>query len=153
VRWKGVDYLLALCEGNKCRAGRKGRIGGGGRIHVLVRQAGVWSPVAGIKLPRTVDFEDYSAVALRGERIAVISQTTSRLWIGRLRFETWTIAGHGRTYDFPRTKRGKPRYCTLEGLSWLSDTTFVLVSDLPKAEHPSCCGKTGQSIHLFALPG
>ena len=153
VRWKGVDYLLALCEGNKCRAGRKGRIGGGGRIHVLVRKAGVWSPVAQIKLPQTVDFEDYAAVALRGDRIAVISQATSRLWIGRLRYETWTVAGRGRIYDFPRTKRGKPRYCNLEGVSWLSNTTFVLVSDLPKAWCGKRCAKTGQSIHIFALPG
>lgn len=152
VRWKGVDYLLALCEGNKCRAGRKGRIGGGGRIHVLVKKAGLWSSVARIKLPESVDFEDYSAVSLRGDRIAVVSQMTSRLWIGKLRFGTWTIAGRGRIYDFPRTKRGKPRYCTLEGLCWLSDTTFVLVSDLPKSWCPSRCGKTGQSIHIFALP-
>lgn len=28
VRWKGSDYLLALCEGNRCRAGRRGRAGG-----------------------------------------------------------------------------------------------------------------------------
>src|SRR6476646_143660 len=35
VRWQGRDYLLALCEGNRCRAGRKGRRPGGGRIHVL----------------------------------------------------------------------------------------------------------------------
>jgi len=152
VRWKGVDYLLALCEGNKCRAGRKGRIGGGGRIHVLVRKAKMWTSVAQIKLPASVDFEDYSAVSLKGDRIAVISQMTSRLWIGRLRFETWTIAGRGRLYDFPRTKRGKPRYCCLEGLCWLSATTFVLVSDLPKSWCPSRCGKTGQSIHIFALP-
>ena len=153
VRRKGVVYLLALCEGNKCRAGRKGRIGGGGRIHVLVRKADMWSPVARIKLPETVDFEDYSAVSLRGDRIAVISQMTSRLWIGRLRFDTWTIAGRGRIYDFPRTKRGKARYCNLEGLCWLSDTTLVLVSDMPKARCPDRCGKTGQSIHIFALPG
>ena len=152
IRWKGSNYLLALCEGNKCRAGRRGRAGGGGRIHVLAKKGGMWAPIALIKLPRTVDFEDYSAVSLRGNRIAVVSQMTSRLWIGRLRPGDWTIAGRGRIYDFPRTKRGKPRYCTLEGLCWLSDTTFVMVSDLCKAGYRKGCGKTDQSIHVFSLP-
>lgn len=153
VRVKGITYLLALCEGNRCKAGRKGRAGGGGRIQVLVRKKAMWVPVAQIKLPRSVDFEDYSAVALRGDRIAVISQMTSRLWIGRLRTRNWTIAGGGRIYDFPRTKRGRLKYCTLEGLSWLSDTKFVLVSDLCKKGYRKGCRKTDQSIHVFSLPG
>lgn len=152
VRWRGNDFLLALCEGNRCRSGRKGRKGGGGRIHVLACKSGMWESVAMIKLPRSVDFEDYSAVALRGDRIAVISQMDSRLWIGRLRRGTWTIAGDGRIYEFPRTKKGKIRYCTLEGLSWLSDRTFLTVSDLSKRHYRSSCGKKDQSIHIFSLP-
>ena len=152
VRRKGSDFLLALCEGNRCRAGAKGRTGGGGRIQVLARKGRMWVPVARIKLPDTVDFQDYSAVSLRGDRIAVISQMTARLWIGRLRFDTWTIAGAGRIYDFPLTKRGRPKYCTLEGLCWLTDTTFVLVSDKCKPGYRKGCRKTDQSIHIFALP-
>lgn len=152
VRRGGQDYLLALCEGNRCRAGRKGRTPGGGRIHVLCRKGRVWRPVARIKLPSSVAFEDYSSVSLRGDRIAVISQVTARLWVGRLRRDDWTIAGKGRTYDFPRTKKGKPRYCTLEGLCWLSPTTFVLVSDLPKRKYHGGCRKKDQSIHVFRLP-
>ena len=46
MRWKGTDYLLALCEGNRCKAGHRGRKGGGGRIHVLVRKGRVWASVA-----------------------------------------------------------------------------------------------------------
>jgi hypothetical protein len=153
VRLKGITYLLALCEGNRCRAGRQGRAGGGGRIQVLARKKELWVPIAQIKLPRAVAFEDYSAVALRGNRIAVISQMTSRLWIGRLRTSDWTIAGQGRIYDFPRTKRGRLKYCTLEGLCWLSDSRFVMVSDLCKKGYRKGCRKTDQSIHLFSLPG
>jgi len=153
VRVKNVTYLLALCEGNRCKAGREGRAGGGGRIQVLARKKAMWVPVAQIKLPRTVNFEDYSAVAMRGDRIAVVSQMTSRLWIGRLRTSDWTIAGQGRIYNFPRTKRGRPKYCTLEGLCWLSDRTFVMVSDLCKRGYRKGCRKTDQSIHLFSLPG
>jgi hypothetical protein len=152
VRWRGHDYLLALCEGNRCRAGKKGRRPGGGRIQVLERRGKVWGIVATIKLPRSVKFEDYSALAIRGERIAVASQQTSRLWLGKLRRSDWTIEGAGRQYDFPRTKKGKRLYSTVEGISWLSDETFVAVSDLTKEGHPSRCDEKDQSIHIFRLP-
>ena len=153
VRWREQDYLLALCEGNRCRAGRAGRKPGGGRIHLLQRSGTVWKSVARIKLPRTVEFEDYSAVALRGHRIAVLSQQSSRLWIGTLRFADWTIADEGTTYEFPRTKKGKVKYGTLEGLCWLTDQSFVCVSDLSKRHSPKRHRKTDQSIHVFKLPG
>ena len=152
VRWQGRDYLLALCEGNRCRAGRKGKRPGGGRIHVLQRAGTTWKSVARISLPASVRFADYAAVALRGSRIAVVSQETARLWIGTLRFRDWTIGGDGAVYDFPLTKKGKPKYCTLEGVFWLSGTTFVMVSDLSKRGYPKRCGKRDQSIHIFRLP-
>ena len=152
VRWKGRDYLLALCEGNRCRAGRKGRRPGGGRMHVLQCIGPVWKSVASIALPPSVRFEDYSAVALRGSRIVVVSQQSSRMWIGTLRFGDWRIAGKGRIYDFPSTKKGKRKYCTLEGVFWLSPSRFVMVSDLSKGAHPKRCRKRDQSIHIFRIP-
>jgi hypothetical protein len=152
VRWKGRDYLLALCEGNRCRGGRKGRKPGAGRIQVLQRAGAMWKPIATIALPSRVKFEDYSAVSLRGSRIAVLSQQTSKLWIGTLRFADWTIAGRGSVYDFPRNRKGKPKYCTLEGLCWLSPRRFVLVSDLSKGNYAKRCRKRDQSIHVFRIP-
>jgi len=152
VRWRGRDYLLALCEGNRCRAGRAGRKPGGGRLQVLRRSGTGWTPIARIKLPPTVRFEDYSAVSLRGRRIAVLSQQSSRLWIGALRFGDWTIVGGGDTYEFPRTKNGKITYRTLEGLCWLTDRSFVCVSDLAKRADPKRCRNKDQSIHVFTLP-
>jgi hypothetical protein len=151
IRWRGRDYLLALCEGNRCRAGGKGRKPGGGRIHVLKKKGRGWQPIAKIKLPRSVMFEDYSAVAIRGDRIAVISQTTSQLWLGKLRRSDWTIAGRGRLYEFPRTKKGNLQYCTPEGISWLSANTIVMVSDLTKGSYPPRCGRKDQSIHVFRI--
>jgi hypothetical protein len=108
--------------------------------------------VARIKLPQTVTFEDYSAVALRGRRIAVLSQQSSRLWIGTLRFGDWTIADEGHTYEFPRTKKGKIKYRTLEGLCWLTDRSFVCVSDLSNRHDKRRHRKRDQSIHVFKLP-
>ena len=107
VRWRGHDYLLALCEGNRCRAGKKGRRPGGGRIQVLERGGKVWRPVATIKLPRRVEFEDYSALAIQGERIAVTSQQMSRLWLGKLRRSDWTIVGAGRHVRLPENQEGE----------------------------------------------
>jgi hypothetical protein len=152
VRWQKRDYLLALCEGNRCRAGRAGRKPGGGRVHVLQRAGTLWKTVGRIKLPRSVTFEDYSAVSLRGRRIAVVSQQSSRLWIGTLRVGEWTIAGKGTIYKFPRTKNGKIKYQTVEGLCWLTDRSFVCVSDLSKPTSKKRHRKKDQSIHLFKLP-
>ena len=152
VRWRGQDFLLALCEGNRCRANRAGRKPGGGRLHLLQRSGKLWKPVARIKLPRTAAFEDYSAVSLRGRRLAVLSQQSSRLWIGTLRFGDWAIADDGTTYEFPRTKKGKIKYATLEGLCWLTNRSFVCVSDLSKRKDKKRYRKTDQSIHVFKLP-
>ena len=152
VRWKGEDYLLALCEGNLGLGGRRGKKPGGGRIQVLQRAGTVWKPVAEIALPPTVKFEDYSAVSVHGDQIAVISQQTSRLWIGTLRFGDWTIREPGTVYDFPRTKKGNPKYCTLEGLCWRSARSFVLVSDLSRRDDAKRCRKSEQSIHVFRIP-
>ncbi len=149
VRWRGQDYLLALCEGNRCRAGRAGRKPGGGRIHLLQRSGDLWKPVARIKLPPTVRFEDYSGIALRGERLAILSQQSSRLWIGTIRFADWTIVGEGQTHQFPRTKNDKIKYATLEGLCWLTDRSLVFVSDFAKPDSKKRHRKTDQSIHVF----
>ena len=152
VRVAGKDYLLSLCEGNGCQGGRKGKKPGKGRIHVLRRAGNMWQSMTTLALPPSVKFEDYSAVALRGNRIAVISQQDSQLWIGTLRVRDWTIAGRGKIYDFPRSKKAKHKYCTLEGLCWLDARTFVLVSDLSKGDYSKRCRKHDQSIHVFRLP-
>jgi hypothetical protein len=152
VRFDGRNYLLALCEGNKCRGGKKGKKPGGGRIHVLERVGTMWRSITTIALPKSVKFEDYSAVAMRGTRIAVVSQETSRLWVGTIRFRDWSIAGRGTIYDFPRTKKGKTKYCTVEGLSFITPWTLVMVSDLCKKDYPKRCRKHEQSIHVFRIP-
>jgi hypothetical protein len=153
VRSNGADYLLALCEGNDGRAGGRGRTPGGGRIHVLQKRGRGWQSVSQIRLPSSLDFKDYSALALRGDRLAVVSQKSARMWVGKLRLKSWTIDDDGRTYDFPRNQEGKRLYCTVEGVDWLSPTTFVMVSDLRKKGYPGRCSRTDQSIHIFRLSG
>ena len=151
VQWRGQHYLLALCEGNKCRDSHTKRKRGQGRIHVLELRRGVWNSVARIKIPKDVAFKDYADMALDRDRIAVVSQESSRVWIGRLRLGQWTIAGKGRVYDLPRSKKGKKRYFTVEGISWLSPRTLIAVSDKTKKSHPDRGLKTEQSVHVFRI--
>jgi hypothetical protein len=148
----GRHYLLALCEGNKCRDSRKQRKRGHGRIHVLERRGRAWYSTVRIKLPHHIAFKDFAGLALRGDRLAVVSQESSRVWIGRLRLGRWKIDGPGRIYDFPRTKKGKKLYYTVEGISWISPRTLVAVSDLRKKRHPKRSERTDQSIHVFRVP-
>ena len=152
LHWRGTHYLLALCEGNNCRHSRNKQNQGHGRIHVLERRGRLWRAVARIKLPRHVAFKDYSGLALRGSRLGVVSQESSRMWVGSVRAGHWKISGKGRIYAFPRTKKGKKRYYTVEGISWISPRTFVAVSDLRKNRHPKRSRKTDQSVHIFRLP-
>jgi hypothetical protein len=39
VERNGNDFLLALCEGNKCKCGKKGRKPGGGRVQLFEKKA------------------------------------------------------------------------------------------------------------------
>ncbi len=153
VHRDGSSYLLGLCEGNRCRGGADGRRPGGGRIQVFTRGAPRWERVDTIRLPSSLWFEDYSSLAVVRDRIAVVSQESSALWVGRLAAGGWDVLDDGEVYLFPRDEDGKLRYCTVEGVSWLPTDEIVVVSDKAKpGEHAKRCGASDQSIHVFALP-
>ena len=96
-----------LCEGSACRGGRKSKKGGRGRIQVLQRRGKLWHPVARIKLPRHVKFKDYAGLAFRSGRLAVVSQESSRVWVGRLRPGEWTVEGQGRFTTFRGQRKAR----------------------------------------------
>ena len=148
------DYVLGLCEGNRCQGGAEGRKPGGGRIHVLQKQDDAWWSITMFALPESLNFVDFAAVAVRGDLLAVVSQTSSELWVGRLDPERWEVVDDGTVFRFPRSrKKGRVKYCTVEGISWLDDSTFVAVSDRMKpGEQHAKCEKRDQSIHIFRLP-
>ena len=147
-------YLLLLCEGNKCKkGGKRGR----GKIRVFHERNNRWQLVDRINLPRKVDFEDYSGLDIRGNKIAVTSQEDSKLWIGKLRsrgdtpetIDFW-IQGKSKTYQF---HEDRDKYCNIEGISFLNDDSFVVVSDKRKKdEQPKSCSDKDQSVHVFVLP-
>ena len=142
------DYVLGLCEGNHCGADDEVPKEGGGRIRVLHKQNGAWESIAKIKLPKSLRFADYASLALRGDRLAVLSQKSAQLWIGRLAPDRWDIVGDGALYTFSDDEKA---YCNLEGIAWVDDTSFVVVSDQAK-DKDSKCAEHDQSIHIFKLP-
>ena len=146
------EYLLALCEGNKCKGGKQGKRPGGGRIKVLQKDKNRWKKTHTIKLPKTVLFEDYASLTLRGNRLAIVSQQNSELWMGTLKSKTWKFSGRGRTYQFPRTAKGLKPYGNVEGACWIGKDRLVVVSDKKKKDQDSLCNTKDQSIHIVELP-
>src|SRR5262245_18452625 len=74
IRRDGEDYLLALCEGNKCKGRTKGRLPGGGRVPLLHKARKGWRHCRAVPLPRSLPFIDYSGMSVdngpRGDRLA-----------------------------------------------------------------------------------
>jgi hypothetical protein len=152
VQRDGQAYLLGLCEGNRCKGGAAGRVPGGGRIHVFRRGRRNWKRAGKIRLPETVLFEDYSGIAVTGDRIAVISQRSSALWLGNLAPSDWQVIGAGTSYALPRASDDGIVYGTLEGVSWAAPDQVVMVSDKAKPQQGHRCRAKDQSIHIFGIP-
>jgi hypothetical protein len=152
----GNDYLLCLCEGNKCKGGSAGAKPGKGRIQVFRWDAETWEHDGTIRLPKAVRFRDYSGLDLRNGCLTVISQASSALWVGRLRADPTgpeeRIKDDGRLFLFPRDRKDRILYGNLEGVTWLGDGRVVVVSDKAKADQPGRCARKDQSIHIFRLP-
>jgi hypothetical protein len=144
------DYLLALCEGNKCKSGKAGRKPGGGRIQRFRKDRDVWRHVDTMKLPESIDFEDYSALDVREERVAVVSQASSKIWIGSCAPASWDFVDEGAMYSFPTDHEGRVVYCNAEGIAWLAAEQVAVVSDRAKKDdqHESC-RKKDQMVHIF----
>ena len=142
VRFRGRESLYALREGG---AGRRG----GAHIDVFVRaRDGGWAPSHKIRLPQLRRFEDFSALAYRDRRVAVVSQESSRLWVARIDERARAIVrGSEAVYRFPSRAYGN-----VEGIAWLSPDTLVAVSDRRKRGQSKRCAKKDQSIHIFRVP-
>lgn len=147
------EYLLCLCEGNKCRGGKKGRKPGKGRIQLFQRDDGRWKHTQEIKLPKVAFFNDYADLCIADRRVAVVSQHSASLWVGRFQDDGWDFVDDGKVYRFPGGAQGKTAYCNIEGVAWVGDDRLVAVSDRwDAAKHTKECRATSESIHVFRLP-
>jgi hypothetical protein len=146
-------YLLGLCEGNRCKGGAAGRRPGGGRIQIFSKEHHHWHHVDTMRLPVSLWFEDYSSLSVDDDRIAVVSQASSALWVGKFSPSSWEIIDEGSIYRFPHDDRGKSVYCNVEGISWLAPDRVVVVSDRAKAAaQGKRCRDKDESIHIFTIP-
>jgi len=154
VRRDNKDYLLALCEGNKCQCGSKGRKSGGGRVQLFVKERKRWRHLRAIALPNSLPFVDYSGMSIDNGRIAIVSQVNSMLWIGQFDEAGWKWRNSGQLYEFPRSKRGAIRYGNIEGVGWLTPSSIVTVSDRrKKKDQPDDrLSEKDQSVHIFEIP-
>ena len=153
VHSQNQDFVLGLCEGNDCQAGKASQVTGNGRIKVFKRKSKQSEYAPSIQLPLMVKFVDYAGMDLKNSRLAVVSQESSQMWIGTLDIENWQISGAGKIYQFPRNKKGKVVYCNVEGITWLNETQLVTVTDKMKnKEQPKRCAEKDQSIQIFELP-
>jgi len=155
--------VLALCEGNFCEGGDKGRQHGNGRLVALRKQSNValhgksyaclWQTEKVIHLPSEISFAEYSSIALRGNRVAIASRESSRVWIGQINFDKLELATKGaKMYNLPRDDKCDVVYCSVDGLDWVDDNTLVACSDGMKDGGGHRCSEKDQSIHVFALP-
>jgi hypothetical protein len=146
----GKDYVLGLCEGNQCRGKKAGRVPGGGRIQILERGQREWRHLGTLNIPTAVTFEDYSSIDIMNDRVAIVSQESSVLWVGKLQKSGWGFVDNGLIYPFPRDGEEKV-YGNVEGVCWISDDQVVVVSD-KKKEHDPGKKEKDQSIHVFEIP-
>ncbi|WP_406694339.1 hypothetical protein V5E97_25010 [Singulisphaera sp. Ch08] len=153
VRRDNMDYILALCEGNECQGGEKGRKPGGGRVQLFEKRKKHWSHSRAIVLPDTLPFVDYSGMSIDDGCVAIVSQVNSMLWVGQFDEAGWTWHDEGRLYEFPRSDDGAIRYGNIEGVAWIARTRVVMVSDRrKKKQQPKGLSDKDQSIHVFDIP-
>ncbi len=145
--WRGDnEYLVGLWE-DTLEEDDDGK--GTGLLHLFQKTTdGMWARKLDVELPSTAQFEDYAAIAQRGDRVAVVSQASRRLWVGEVN-ETADgfAAGTGKVYRFP-----SKRYGNVEGVSWYSDDELVVVSDRRKKRQDERDADKDQSIHIFRIP-
>jgi hypothetical protein len=154
LRNDGTDYLLALCEGNKCKCGEKGRKPGGGRVQLFEKSRKRWQHADSIALPPHLPFVDYSGMSISDGRVAVVSQENSMLWVGQFNRNDWKWLDDGQLYRFPRSENGDIQYGNIEGVAWISTTRVATVSDRrkKKTQPDKNLSEKDQSIHIFELP-
>jgi hypothetical protein len=149
---KDRGYLLAIPEGGK-PGSRPRRKPYRCRIYVLRQSRKGWKPVAKFKLPRAARLKDYAALAIRGHRLAVVSQESSAVWVGRLHPSRWEVVDDGQVYGFPRDEDDRVVYGNVEGVAWLSSARIVAVSDrASRRSQPSRYRTKDESIHIFRIP-
>jgi hypothetical protein len=146
-------YVVLMCEGNLCKAGKAGHTPGGGRVHVFRRGKKRWKHVTPIDLPAWLPFEDYSGIEVRGEFVAITSQASAMLWVARVRVAETVTFDEGELFEFPRDEQGEVVFCNIEGVAWGGPKVLATVSDrMKQGVQNRRCAQHDQSIQVFRMP-
>jgi hypothetical protein len=146
-------YILLMCEGNLCKAGKAGHTPGGGRVHVFRRGKKRWKHVTQINLPAWLPFEDYSGIEVRGGFVAITSQASAMVWVARVRVGETVMFDEGEVFEFPRDEQGEVVFCNIEGVAWGGQNVLVTVSDrMKQGLQNRRCAQHDQSIQVFRIP-
>lgn len=127
----------------------------------------LYKTIKQFKLPSYIDFIDYSALQFRAHDmgqdnlydLAIVSQESSSLWIGQVE---WSVDDgpdfdvnddNGKIYQFPKRNDCETVFCNVEGVTFINNSQFVMVSDEAKKDgkQPWICGEKDQSIHIFKI--
>ncbi|MCA8922922.1 MAG: hypothetical protein KDD82_13995 [Planctomycetes bacterium] len=152
VERDGKTVLLCLLEGNHGEGGDRGKDKGHGRIHayVLDPAAKELPQPQVLEVPATAAFKDYSGIDVDGDRVAIVSQSSAKLWVGAFEPGTLKFAGPGRVYGFPVEEGAKKTtFDRVEGVVWLDAQTLACVSDRAKPDESDA---HDQAIHVVRLP-
>jgi len=164
VKRGNKSILMALCEGNFCEGGKRGKTPGNGRLLVFERvedsKGGcAYKQLRTIKLPKEVKFMDYSSISVyMHNRVAISSQENSAVWVADIVFDDSNDEPisfeNGKIYDFPRNSLCEIIYCNIEGVYFEGENILVAVSDKKKghAKQPFVCNQKSQGIHTFSIP-
>lgn len=151
----GELYILGLCEGNHCSEERKADAGHGRMVLMKKNMITdpddpegencVWKTVRMIRIPKSAEFIDYSAIDITADgRVAITSQESSALWIGSVQGidngvinpETFEfVQDSGETYQFPKSNDCHTVYCNIEGIHWMNNQMLMGVSDKMKSKY------------------
>uniref|UniRef100_A0A0G4FFQ4 Uncharacterized protein n=1 Tax=Chromera velia CCMP2878 TaxID=1169474 RepID=A0A0G4FFQ4_9ALVE len=170
LRMKSGELLiLAVCEGNHCEGGKKGKEVGNG-LGVLMKKeedkdgSCIWKTLKTVNLPKAAEFVDYSALAIKGKRVAVTSQENSAVWLGELEGvdkdgvvadpKKVAFSDKGEVMFFPRDTNCMELYCNVEGIDFINEHLLVAASDQMKkrGRQDFRCLAKDQSVHVFQIP-
>ncbi|MEZ6186310.1 MAG: hypothetical protein R3F62_15045 [Planctomycetota bacterium] len=152
VERDGKVVLLALLEGNHGEGGKRGKDKGHGRIHayVLDPESDALPEPQVLEIPETADFKDYAGIDVDGDRVVIVSQASSKVWVGELEPKSLTFKGKGQVYRMPLEGGAeKTTFDRVEGVVWLDARTLACVSDRAQPDESDA---HDQAVHVFRLP-
>ncbi|MEI6312942.1 MAG: hypothetical protein WCP57_11835 [Bacteroidota bacterium] len=141
------DYLLGLSEAS-------------GDIIVMEANGSEWIYISTIRFPQNKAMNDYSDIDISSSgAIAVTSQESSLLWIGKLSDTNWQLDGEGTLYAFPTGDENgnvgngsNVLYGNVEGVSFMTDKQVVICSDKTSSNQPAYQDFKAQTISIFNIP-